>query len=614
MRCGRHAVIIGAVTSGFFELIFELGTWGSRMQFNFNVGNAGRFSNRNSRNSSAPPSVAGRIFMSLFFAVFLGMGLFFVYMISQDFREALATRSWTPTQAVVTLSETSPGSNGDHEFHIRYSYPFNGTTYVSNSYDKPAKDGTTSDDFADLQKLAMQYPVDATLTVYVNPANPQQSVVVRRSLWSGFAMLFPMVFVLIGAGGIYFTWRGKSSQDKPTAAVAAQAVRSKNAGRGIVTLLGVIFTAVGLIVGYFLVVRPLLHVQSAKAWPAVAAKVISSDVVSHHSDDGTTYSIDIVYEYVINDQTFRSNRYDFISGSSSGYDGKRAIVRKHPAGKRINVFVNPADPTDAVIVRDMTSGFLIGLVPAVFFLAGVGMLFGASRMGKGKKGEAGPAWLPRTGATDAAPDGEMELKRSSSPFGKLMGITLFAVIWNGITSVFVYKAVTSHLEGDPEWFLTFFIIPFVLIGLGTLCGVVYCFLAMFNPKLVLRVNTASPAVGDSLVIDWMLEGRADRISHLTISLEAEERATYRRGTDTVTDKHTLYSETLYETSDLAAIMQGGRVEALIPADAMHSFDASNNKIIWELKCHGDIRRWPDVNDAYNLVVRPMPAPEDMSHG
>ena len=84
------------------------------MQFNFNVGNAGRFSNRNSRNSSAPPSVAGRIFMSLFFAVFLGMGLFFVYMISQDFREALATRSWTPTQAVVTLSETSPGSNGDH--------------------------------------------------------------------------------------------------------------------------------------------------------------------------------------------------------------------------------------------------------------------------------------------------------------------------------------------------------------------------------------------------------------------------------------------------------------------------------------------------------------------
>ena len=48
----------------------------------------------------------------------------------------------------------------------------------------------------------MQYPVDATLTVYVNPANPQQSVVVHRSLWSGFAMLFPMVFVLIGAGVI----------------------------------------------------------------------------------------------------------------------------------------------------------------------------------------------------------------------------------------------------------------------------------------------------------------------------------------------------------------------------------------------------------------------------
>ena len=35
-----------------------------------------------------------------------------------------------------------------------------------------------------------------------------------------------------------------------------------------------------------------------------------------------------------------------------------------------------------------------------------------------------------------------------------------------------------------------------------------------------------------------------------------------------------------------------------------SFAGSNNKIVWEIKLHGDIQRWPDVDDSFPLVVLP----------
>ena len=41
---------------------------------------------------------------------------------------------------------------------------------------------------------------------------------------------------------------------------------------------------------------------------------------------------------------------------------------------------------------------------------------------------------------------------------------------------------------------------------------------------------------------------------------------------------------------------------------MHSFTAPHNKIEWKVKLHGDIRRWPDVRDEYELNVLRAPRP------
>jgi hypothetical protein len=60
------------------------------------------------------------------------------------------------------------------------------------------------------------------------------------------------------------------------------------------------------------------------------------------------------------------------------------------------------------------------------------------------------------------------------------------------------------------------------------------------------------------------------------------------------------------TADPLAMTQG-RVTLSVPADSMHSFRADHNRIVWSIMVHGDVPRWPDVKETYDVTVVPMRA-------
>jgi hypothetical protein len=352
--------------------------------------------------------------------------------------------------------------------------------------------------------------------------------------------------------------------------------------------------------------------------------VESSKVRSHSSDDGTTYSVDILYRYQFNGKQYKSNRYGFIGGSSSGRGGKQAIVKQYPPGSEKTCYVNPDDPAEAVLHRGLSWMFLLGLIPIVFGAIGFGGLYFMLRGDRKKPpivvrpigerrqtpviGAATLSFLPKFEASD----GPVTLKPTSSRLGKLIGVLLFALIWNGIVSVFLYEVIKSHASGRPEWFLTLFLIPFVVIGLASIAFVFHQVLAMFNPTAQVTVNRNALAQGEALDVAWDLVGRTHMVKRMRVWLQGREEATYRRGTHTVTDKHVFTTIELANT-DLPADIIGGAGSVTIPADTMHSFAASNNKIIWSLHVHGEIARWPDIQAEFPIVVLPAtPVPASAS--
>ena len=154
-----------------------------------------------------------------------------------------------------------------------------------------------------------------------------------------------------------------------------------------------------------------------------------------------------------------------------------------------------------------------------------------------------------------------------------------------------------------SWFLALFMLPFVAVGIGLIAFAVYQLLAMFNPRPTLELSAGAIPLGGATELRWSFSGQTSRIGEFTVTLRGTEEATYRRGTNTCTDRNTFYEMELYKTSEASEIASG-RVGFIVPQDTMHSFEAENNKVLWNLDIHGDIRRWPDVKESFKITVTP----------
>ena len=52
-------------------------------------------------------------------------------------------------------------------------------------------------------------------------------------------------------------------------------------------------------------------------------------------------------------------------------------------------------------------------------------------------------------------------------------------------------------------------------------------------------------------------------------------------------------------------MQSGNRDVTVPLETMHSFESSNNKVVWSIHLKGEIPKWPDIDDEYPLKVGPV---------
>lgn len=361
----------------------------------------------------------------------------------------------------------------------------------------------------------------------------------------------------------------------------------------------------GLVVFYFFTVGPLGDWLSAQDWVETPCTILQSEVGVHtSSDDGATYSIDIVYEYTWEGATYQSDRYNFMGGSSSGRRGKESVVGQYPAGSTRVCFVDPRSPEEAVLNREFSLAYLIGFGGLAFALFFVALLFFG---GKRSKNSLSAGGARHDAAVPSVPVGErIELKGDSSNWVGLGFVLLFAVIWNGIVLGVCFAMWQEFDSKAIEWFPLLIMIPFTLVGLGLIVAVVYCIMALFNPKPDMVLSPGYLPLGGNAVITWSFRGNVSRIRQLKISLVGEEKATYRRGTDTVTDTSVFHRVVLVETT-VAGEIAMGEVSFLIPEFSAPSFDAPNNKIRWYIQIEGDIPRWPDVGQDFTLTVAPLPS-------
>ncbi|NNE93600.1 MAG: DUF3592 domain-containing protein [Verrucomicrobiales bacterium] len=579
------------------------------------------------RTGSGKSQKAGGLCLIPFGLVFAGMGGVFLWFLGQEVWKEAETYSWTETTCQIESIEIEVLENEkESPFLLKptFSYEFEGQSYTGESYTRsPSK----TDDY---EKLALKrrdlLNADQATACWVNPEDPTEAVLKREEWFKGFIILFPLVFVVIGVsimiGGVVSLRKGRARKAGKVESISATARSSEKVGSCVLLGMGIVFTTIGLGVAIPLGILPGKRMLESENWVETPCTIIWSRVQSHRSDDGTTYSVDIFYEYEFESETHRNNRYEFMAGSSSGRSGKQEVVRQYRPGSQQVCFVNPDLPEQATLKKGFSAWAFLGLIPLFFFIIGVALLIAWIR-GRGKKKERKSRFAA---AKEARQGREREWKeeletagsfqpmveettgpRILSPGGNRIkgscGCLFFALFWNGIVSVFVWQAIEGIQKGRPEWFLVIFITPFVLIGLALIIGFLYKLLALANPKPVLTVQPGNLRPGEDVQISWTIRGNARRISHLKMELWGVESATYRRGTKTHTDNQVFFCRTIADSADGRGV-ENGRLNFQLPQDVVPSLKLGSNQIKWQIRVSGDIPFWPDIQDTFEITVLP----------
>ena len=199
------------------------------------------------------------------------------------------------------------------------------------------------------------------------------------------------------------------------------------------------------------------------------------------------------------------------------------------------------------------------------------------------------------------------LPLDNSPIWSLGVILLLCVAWGVLCIAFVSVALGGFLDRRPDWVLTGFILPFVLIWFGLFF---YLFrnlqLATSVSPTLMEINDAQLHPGQTTTA-LLIQMGGLYFFKLDVNLVCEEEAVFSYGTDIRSEKVVVSRSNLLSEKDFNIVLDEQfekSFEFTIPQNAMQSFDSPHNRISWYLEVCGEAEDRPPFVRSFVLVVNP----------
>ncbi len=134
----------------------------------------------------------------------------------------------------------------------------------------------------------------------------------------------------------------------------------------------------GGILFYFLGYGPLTKIVQARDWIAVPTQVetstLSEGIVRTKDGIHKIYKVNIQYSYQYHGKWYLGNQYNFNNFYSSDYNSLNSALVDYPIGKKMVCYVNPANPNESVIHKELDWYLLPGVMPLILLCIGIGGL------------------------------------------------------------------------------------------------------------------------------------------------------------------------------------------------------------------------------------------------
>jgi len=146
--------------------------------------------------------------------------------------------------------------------------------------------------------------------------------------------------------------------------------KSKGTGKGCIS--SILSMGVFLLIGMGLSYWGWNILQDARAsasWPTIDGKVVKSEVThSIDSDGGDSYSPEITYVYIVNNEQLANKTIKFGENSYSSRKKAEGIAASYPVGKNVTVYYDPQQPDKSVLEPGVSGGSYIVLGIGVLFI------------------------------------------------------------------------------------------------------------------------------------------------------------------------------------------------------------------------------------------------------
>lgn len=210
----------------------------------------------------------------------------------------------------------------------------------------------------------------------------------------------------------------------------------------------------------------------------------------------------------------------------------------------------------------------------------------------------------------------------STGFGKY-GLLGFGLLWSLISCCILVPIFATNIgdiskvmNGDTSINALMGALGFPVLFGGCFIGVgILVTIAGLQPVLAatrvgkpdIQISNTNLRSGEPFTLSYNQTFKSNvDVKRFAVQLVLREAATYRRGTDTVTVTH----DHLVQNIDLPAQQyQSGQaiqqnLNWAIPRGAMHTFEASRNKLRWLIKVTVEMNGWPTYNEEFGLTVLP----------
>jgi hypothetical protein len=365
----------------------------------------------------------------------------------------------------------------------------------------------------------------------------------------------------------------------------------------------IVFGGLGVISFYPLTWEPVnLFIQS-RYWTPVPCKVLSASIqqTTRHTAKGDKISkqLELLYQYTYKELSYQSDRFYVMKTDVKLYTGLEPIFEARRESKEITCYVNPANPSEAVLLRDFQPCLLLSLLSPVFVLGGMRCLYvgvlGKCRPRTFQAESDTSATAPFSNSNFFLREPSQTFKPQQSQAQQAVSLLIFVIMWNIGVSIFVIQAVSEFRDDRQDWMQELFLVPFAVVGLLLILLFFHTFFRIGNPVPSITLEPAKFSYGSSVLLSWSWEGNAGRVQKLKIALTGRQLFYQRSGVSLFKKENEFFRMPLVETDNPQEITSGQAAFVMPDRDIPRSGD-----LMWAIEIHGRVKFWSDVSE--NLII------------